>query len=112
MVKCLGLWKRSLPTAAGLGNQRTSIVSILDSGVFCCLTLVDTESAPRPEDSRSIWPPPDRLSPAGCGHVHSGVAARHRPENAIVPWRGHGSSAIVKSRRPGRQWQTTFLLLR
>src|SRR5207244_2797542 len=29
MVKRLGLWKRSLPTAAGLGNQRTSIVSIL-----------------------------------------------------------------------------------
>jgi PPOX class probable F420-dependent enzyme len=84
----------------------------LDSGVFCCLTLVDTESAPRPEDSRSIWPPPDRLSPAGCGHVHSGVAARHRPENAIVPWLGHGSSAIVKTRRPGRQWQTTFLSLR
>src|SRR5262249_51251900 len=26
----------------------------LDSGVFCCLTLVDTESAPRPEDSRSM----------------------------------------------------------
>src|SRR5712692_3755198 len=31
MVKRLGLWKRSLPTAAGLGNQRTSIVSILCS---------------------------------------------------------------------------------
>src|SRR5262249_22348681 len=70
---------------------------LLDSGVFGGLTLVDTASDSRPEDNHPIWPLPGRPSLAGCVHGHSGVDARHQPANAMVPWRGHGSSAIVKT---------------
>src|SRR6266849_3367922 len=85
---------------------------ILDSGVFCCLTLVDTESVARQAGNRSVAPPPDRRPPRRCVRVHSDVDAPHRPENASVPWWGHDSSAIVKTPRPERQSQTTFPSLR
>jgi hypothetical protein len=85
---------------------------LLDSGVFCCLMLVDRESASRPEDSRSMWPPPGKLSPAGCAHVHRGVDAPHQPEHAIGPWSGPGASAMVKTLKRGRPWHTTVLSLR
>jgi hypothetical protein len=60
-------------------------IYILDSGVFCLLTLVDTKSASRREDNHSIWQLPGRPSPAGYAHVRSGVDAPHRPANACVP---------------------------
>src|SRR5262245_38630895 len=93
-------------------DHRIQGTMCLDSGVFGGLTLVDTASDSRPEDNHPIWPLPGRPSLAGCVHGHSGVDARHRPANAMVPWRGHGSSAIVKTPRRGRQWQTTFRSLR
>src|SRR4029434_4181341 len=88
------------------------ITEVLDSGVFGGLTLVDTASDASPEDNHPIWPLPGRLALAGCGHGHSGVDARHRPAHAMVPWCGHGSSAMVKPPRRGRQWQPTFRSLR
>src|SRR5262249_16645405 len=63
---------------------------VLDSGVFDCLTLVDTENAPRREDNHAIRRPPGKRSPAECVHVHSGGDAPHRPANASVPSRGLG----------------------
>src|SRR2546429_853011 len=84
----------------------------LDSGVFCCLTLVDTESVVRQAGNRSVVPPPDRPPPRRCARVRSDVDAPHRPENASVPWTRHDSSAIVKTPRPERQSQTTFPSLR
>src|SRR6185312_8751999 len=53
------------PDKGAQRRTRWGIAHILDSGVFCCLMWVDTESASRPEDSRLIEPPPDRPSPAG-----------------------------------------------
>src|SRR6266516_1985496 len=85
---------------------------VLDSGVFYCLTWVDTESAARQDDNLSLWRPPDRPSPVVYVRVHSGVDAPHRLANAMVPSRGHDSSPIAKTRKRGRQWQTTFLSLR
>lgn len=76
------------------------------------LTLVDTENVARQGDNRSVSPPPDRPSPARCVRVRSDVDARHQPENASVPWRGHDSSAIVKMLGPERPRRTTFLSLR
>src|SRR5215471_13299603 len=90
----------------------SQLLKLLDSGVFCCLTSVDTKSASILENSHATEPPPDRPSLVESAHVRSGVDARHRPANARDPWRGHGSSAIAKTPRRGRQWQTTFRLLR
>src|SRR5262245_53974809 len=61
----------------------------LDSGVFYCLTWVDTESVARQDDNLSLWRPPGRLSPGVYGRVHSGVDAPHRLANAMVPSHGH-----------------------
>src|SRR5262249_41960104 len=62
---------------------------VLDSGVFYCLTWVDTESVARQDDNLSLWRPLDRPSPVVHGRVHSGVDAPHRLANAMVPSRGH-----------------------
>src|SRR6185295_93358 len=74
----------------------------LDSGVFCCLTSVDTKSASILENSHVTEPPPDRPSLVESAHVRSGVDARHRPANARDPWRGHGASAMATTPRRGR----------
>ena len=76
-------------------------IKLLDSGVFCGLTLLDTENAARPADNRSHWLLPGRPSPIRCVHAHSGVGAPHWPVCALAPWPRHGSSAIVKIRRSG-----------
>src|SRR2546421_12419637 len=43
----------------------------LDSGIFCCLTSVDTESVVRQAGNRSVVPPPDRPPPRRCARVRS-----------------------------------------
>jgi len=63
--------------------------NVLDSGVFYCLTWVDTESAARQDDNLSLWRPPGRPSPGVYVRVHSGVDAPHRRAHAMVPSRGH-----------------------
>ena len=88
------------------------VTRLLDSGVCFCLTLADTESVARQAGNRSVAPPPDRRPPRRCARVRSDVDAPHRPESASGPWRGHDSSAIVKTPRPERQSQTTFPSLR
>src|SRR5438046_6031610 len=98
--------------ALDCGNTLRTVCKELDSGVFCCLTLVDTESVVRQAGNRSVVPPPDRPPPRRCARVRSDVDAPHRPENASVPWTRHDSSAIVKTPRPERQSQTTFPSLR
>src|SRR5215467_15945013 len=82
---------------------RNTCSSILDSGVFCCLTLVDTESVVRQAGNRSVVPPPDRPPPRRCARVRSDVDAPHRPETASVPWLRHDSNAIIKTGSPGEQ---------
>src|SRR5439155_24605189 len=87
-------------------------INRLDSGVFCFLTLVDTESVARLAHNQRVSPPPGRPSPIGCVRAHSDVGARHLQENARAPRRGHGSSAIVKTPRRQRPLRTTFRSLR
>src|SRR5262249_21818836 len=84
--------KERIPT----GGRRNEDIGIekranqcLDSGVFYCLTWVDTESVARQDDNLSLWRPLDRPSPVVHGRVHSGVDAPHRLANAMVPSRGH-----------------------
>src|ERR1700750_1600036 len=85
---------------------------ILDSGVFCFLTLVETESVARLAHNQPIAPPPGRPSPTGGVRAHSDVDVPHLRENASAPRRGHGSSAIVKTPRRQRPLRTTFRSLR
>jgi hypothetical protein len=93
-------------------RQLRDTTRILDSGVFCHLTLVDTKSVSLLQHSHAISRPPRRRFPGGCAHVHSDVVVRHRQAYTRVPSRGHDSSAIAKILRQGRQWQTTFRSLR
>src|SRR5262249_46112452 len=81
---------------------------ILDSGVFCFFTLVDTESVARLAHNPLVSPPPGRPSPTGYVRAHSDVDAPHLRENACAPRMEHGSSAIVKTPRRQRPPRTTF----
>src|SRR4029434_2491402 len=81
---------------------------LLDSGVFCFLTLVDTESVARLAHNQPVSPPPGRPFPTGCVRARRDVDAPHLRENVSVPRREHGSSAIVKTPRRQRPRRTTF----
>src|SRR5262249_26470465 len=78
--------KIQILTIADLFAGKKPQIPFLDSGVFCCLTLVDTESVVRQAGNRSVVPPPDRPPPRRCARVRSDVDAPHRPETASVPW--------------------------
>src|SRR5438128_1155902 len=106
------LLHEGMPRVVIAGVGRLLQKNVLDSGVFCFLTLVHTESVARRGHNQPVSLPPGRPSPTGCACVHSDVDAPHRPENASVPRMEHGSSAIVKTLRPERPPRTTFRSLR
>src|SRR5438105_15789183 len=61
-------------------KEIAKIYQVLDSGVFCFLTLVDTASVARLAHNQRVSPPPGRPSPRGCVRAHSDVGARHLQE--------------------------------
>ena len=74
-----------MPTQEGKAAKKTNPLITLGKLItglwrfFAALRWLTQKALSRPEDSRSIWPPPDRPSPTRCVHVHSGVDAPHRP---------------------------------